>query len=279
MPPYAIISVQKIKNIMMTINITISLLFYALSIGLLLKQWLSTNKTPNKTPLYIASIAVLFHLITIFSLIFTKQGIDIGFYSALTFTAWLMATLLVSASFRLPISCLGLLVYPFAFVTLILRATSEQQHLLTNTLAPGLQTHILFSLLAYSVLSIAVAQALLLYIQDKYLHNKHPFGFLHSLPALETMEKLLFRLITFGVITLTISLLSGFVYLDDMFAQHLVHKTILSLLAWGIFATLLWGHYKFGWRGKIAIRWSISGFTLLMLAYFGSKFVIELVLQ
>ena len=264
---------------MMTINLTLSILLYAIAIGLLLKQWLSDTKRLNKYPLYIAVAAVTFHAVFLYSTLFTSQGIDIGFFSALTFTAWLMATLLVIASFSLPISCLGLLVYPFALLTLILRAISDQQHLLTDLLAPGLQTHILFSLMAYSLLSIAVAQALLLYIQDKYLHNKHPSGFLHSLPSLEAMETLLFRLITLGVIALSISLLSGFFYLDDMFAQHLVHKTILSLIAWSVFVILLWGHYKFGWRGKIAIKWSMSGFTLLMLAYFGSKFVIELVLQ
>lgn len=264
---------------MMTINLTLSILLYAITIGLLLKQWLTEAKGLNKLPLYTGIAAVTFHAIFLYSTIFTPQGIDIGFFSALTFTAWLMATLLVIASFSLPISCLGLLVHPFALITLIFRAMSEQQHLLTDLLAPGLQTHILFSLLAYSLLSIAVAQALLLYIQDKYLHNKHPSGFLHSLPSLEAMETLLFRLIALGVIALSISLLSGFIYLDDMFAQHLVHKTILSLIAWSIFVILLWGHYRFGWRGKIAIRWSMSGFTLLMLAYFGSKFVIELVLQ
>ena len=264
---------------MMNINLTISILLYATAIGLLLKQWLNTKADVNKYPLYVAGVAVIFHALALHTIIYTAQGIDIGFFSALTFTAWLMATLLVIASFSLPISCLGLLVYPFALITLILRAMSDQQHLLTDILAPGLQTHILFSLLAYSLLSIAVAQALLLYIQDKYLHNKHPSGFLHSLPSLESMETLLFRLIALGVIALSISLLSGFIYLDDMFAQHLVHKTILSLIAWSVFVILLWGHYKFGWRGKIAIKWSLSGFMLLMLAYFGSKFVIELVLQ
>lgn len=263
----------------MTINLTLSILLYAVATGLLLKQWVAKTKGIEKSPLFVAIAAVAFHAFYIYSSTFTSQGIDIGFFSALTFTAWLMATLLVLASFTLPISCLGLLVYPFALITLIFRAMSEQQHLLTDLIVPGLQTHILFSLLAYSLLSIAVAQAILLYIQDKFLHNKHPSGFIHNLPSLEAMEKLLFRLIALGVIALSISLLSGFIYLDDMFAQHLVHKTVLSIIAWSVFVILLWGHYMFGWRGKIAIRWSMSGFVLLMLAYFGSKFVIELVLQ
>ena len=264
---------------MTSITITISILLYAAAIGLLLKHWSAAKDTADRQPLYFAAIAIIFHLVSLYSFIFTPQGIDIGFFSALSFTAWLMSALLVIASFTLPIGCLGLLVYPFALITLLLRALSDQQHLLTDSLAPGLQTHILFSLLAYSLLSIAVAQAILLYIQDKYLHNKHPSGFLHSLPSLETMEIMLFRIIGLGVIALSISLLSGFFYLDDMFAQHLVHKTVLSLIAWCVFVILLWGHYRFGWRGKIAIRWSMSGFILLMLAYFGSKFVIELVLK
>lgn len=264
---------------MMTINIALSILLYTVASGLLLKQWLNVKSGSTQLPLYAAAVAVIFHAIALYTIIFTNQGIDIGFFSALTFTAWLMATLLVSASFTLPIGCLGLLVYPFALITIALRALSNQQNVLTDMLTPGLQAHILFSLLAYCLLSIAVAQALLLYIQDKYLHNKHPSGFLHSLPSLETMETLLFRIISLGVIALSISLLSGFLYLDDMFAQHLVHKTILSLIAWAVFVILLWGHYRFGWRGKIAIKWSLSGFTLLMLAYFGSKFVIELILH
>lgn len=263
---------------MITINLTLSILLYAVATGLLLKQWLAIKSRANRLPLYVAAAAVIFHAFALHTVIFTAQGFDIGFFSALTFTAWLMATLLVIASFSLPIGCLGLLVYPFALVTIIFRAFSDQQHILTDSFTPGLQTHILFSLLAYSVLSIAVAQAILLYIQDKYLHNKHPSGFLQSLPSLETMQILLFRIIALGVIALSISLLSGFIYLDDMFAQHLVHKTILSLIAWAIFVVLLIGHYRFGWRGKIAIKWSLSGFTLLMLAYFGSKFVIEVIL-
>ena len=263
---------------MMTINLILPIFLYALATVLLLKQWRLKEQQSN-TALHLATVAVIFHAVALYNIIFTAQGVDIGFFSALTFTAALMSLLLVVASYSLPIGCLGLLVYPFALITLILRATSEQHILLTDSFTSGLQTHILFSLLAYSLLSIAVAQAILLAIQDKYLHNKHPSGFLHSLPSLETMETLLFRIITLGVIALSISLLSGFIYLEDMFAQHLVHKTLLSLIAWVIFVVLLWGHYRFGWRGKMAIKWSISGFTLLMLAYFGSKFVIELVLQ
>jgi ABC-type uncharacterized transport system permease subunit len=93
------------------------------------------------------------------------------------------------------------------------------------------------------------------------------------------MESLLFEFIAIGQLLLTGSLVTGFLFLEDMFAQHLVHKTVLSLIAWAIFALLLWGRYRFGWRGKKALQWTIGGFLVLLLAYFGSKAVLELILH
>jgi ABC-type uncharacterized transport system permease subunit len=91
------------------------------------------------------------------------------------------------------------------------------------------------------------------------------------------METLLFRIIALGYILLSLSLLSGVTYIDDIFAQHLVHKTVLSFAAWVVFAILLWGRWRFGWRGRTAVRWTLSGFGVLMLAYFGSKLVLEFI--
>jgi len=87
------------------------------------------------------------------------------------------------------------------------------------------------------------------------------------------MEQLLFQFLLCGEVLLTLALLSGFVFLDNMFAQHLAHKTLLSCLAWIVFGILLWGRHFRGWRGSNAIRWTLAGFLLLMLAYFGSKLV------
>lgn len=98
------------------------------------------------------------------------------------------------------------------------------------------------------------------------------------IPPLQTMEKLLFDSIVAGFIGLTLALLSGFVFLQDLFAQHLAHKTVLSIIAWLVFATLLAGRFTLGWRGRTAIRWTLSGFISLMLAYFGSKLVYEFII-
>jgi len=143
---------------------------------------------------------------------------------------------------------------------------------------PGLNLHVLISLLAYSLLAMAAVQAVLLAVQDRHLHNRHPGGFIRTLPPLQTMETLLFEMIGAGFFLLSLALLSGFLFLENLFVQHLVHKTVLSIISWVVFAVMLWGRFRFGWRGRTAIKGTLTGFVLLMFAYFGSKAVMELVL-
>ena len=99
-----------------------------------------------------------------------------------------------------------------------------------------------------------------------------------SLPSVEALEAGTFQALTAGFAVLTLALFSGFVFVDNLFAQHLVHKTVLSCLAWVVFAVLLFGRWRFGWRGRTATNWALSGFALLGLAYFGSKIVLESIL-
>ena len=109
---------------------------------------------------------------------------------------------------------------------------------------------------------------MLLAIQDYRLRHRQPGGFLRGIPPLTAMEALLFQMIGAGFILLSITLVSGLFFLEDLFAQHLVHKATLSFIAWGVFGVLLWGRWRFGWRGRTAIRWTLSGFVFLALAYF-----------
>jgi ABC-type uncharacterized transport system permease subunit len=165
-----------------------------------------------------------------------------------------------------------------AALTIALMFAYPSQHILSEIGHWQLELHILLSILAYSLLVIAALQAVLLAVQDHQLRNRHPGGLIRALPPLQTMETLLIQLIATGFVLLSLALLTGLFFLEDIFAQHLVHKTVLSLIAWGVFATLLWGHWRFGWRGRVAIRWTLGGFLFLMLAYFGSKLVLELLL-
>jgi ABC-type uncharacterized transport system permease subunit len=142
-----------------------------------------------------------------------------------------------------------------------------------------MSTHILTSIIAFSLLNIAALQAILLAIQEQQLRSHPPRRLVLSLPPLQTMEALLFQMLAAGLIFLTISLVSGYLFIENLFAQHLVHKTVLSILAWIIFSGLLLGRSRYGWRGQTAIQWTLIGFVLLLLAYFGSKLVLELILH
>jgi len=142
-----------------------------------------------------------------------------------------------------------------------------------------MSAHILASIIAFSLLNIAALQAILLAIQNQQLKSHPPKRYIQSMPSLQSMESLLFQMIGAGLFFLSISLASGFIFLEDLFAQHLAHKTFFSMLAWLIFSGLLIGRSRYGWRGRTAIKWTLLGFLFLLLAYFGSKLVMEIILH
>lgn len=138
--------------------------------------------------------------------------------------------------------------------------------------------HIVLSVLAYALLTIAVALAVALGLLDRRLRTRKALGWMKALPSVEALESGTFQALVAGFAILTLALFSGFIFVEDLFAQHLIHKTVLSCLAWVVFAVLLFGRWRFGWRGRTAASWTVSGFALLALAYFGSKIVLEAIL-
>jgi len=221
--------------------------------------------------------ALVLHMLVLLQKFIGSEGLNFGIFNAISLLAWLIALLLLVAMLSRPVENLGIIVFPLAALAMGLDYNFTTEHFVDSDNFT-LKLHILISILSYSVFTIAAIQAVLLAIQDQHLHNKHPGGFIRALPPLQTMEALLFQMLVVGFILQSLSLLSGFAFLEDMFAQHLVHKTVLSLMAWGIFAVLLWGRWKFGWRGKMAIRSTLGGFVLLLLAYVGSKLVLEVMI-
>jgi ABC-type uncharacterized transport system permease subunit len=211
--------------------------------------------------------------------IFSHSALNLGFFNALALTSWTVVTLLLVSSLTKPVENLGLILLPVAALTLGLEARYGELPFLGHAAAWPLKVHVLLSMLSYSLLTLAAVQAILLAVQDHHLRIRQPGGFVRGLPPLETMESLLFEMIAAGFVLLTLALLSGFAFLEDMFAQHLVHKTVLSTLGWLVFGGLLFGRFRHGWRGRTAIVWTLSGFVILVLAYFGSKAVLQLVLQ
>ncbi|MEQ9023512.1 MAG: cytochrome c biogenesis protein CcsA, partial [Pseudomonadales bacterium] len=143
---------------------------------------------------------------------------------------------------------------------------------------PGVSAHVVLSILAYGLITIATASALVMSYASYQLKHKHIHALGSLMPPLETIEKMLFEMILAGELFLTASIITGILFHEDFFAQHLIHKTFFSMLSWLIFAVLLVGHHVFGWRGTKAMKLTVSGFITLLLAYVGSKFVIEMIL-
>ncbi len=234
----------------------------------------------NKTRLILLGlVAMAMHATVLAFNMFTPQGINFGFFNAVSLLSWLIALILLTAALTKPVENLGIVLLPLAALAISLGLVFPSEYYIIEAGKTQIGAHILISIVAYSLLSIAAVQAILLAIQDRHLHNKHPGGFIRTLPPLQTMETLLFQMIGLGFILYSLSLASGALFIEDMFAQHLVHKTVFSITAWMVFAILLWGRWQYGWRGKKAIRWTLGGFSAVLLAYLGSKLVLEVVLK
>ena len=225
-----------------------------------------------------ALAALLLHAIALYALIFASVGVDFGFFNVLALVGLMMAAIGFAAALKPSFESLGIALFPLAGVSLLLAATLTRDVLLLQGGSWPLYTHILFSLSAYSLLGVAALQAVVLAVQERRLRRGTAGGALSALPPLQEMEHFLFQLIAAGFALLTLALFTGLIFVHNLFVQNLGQKTVLSLFAWLVFAVLLWGRWRFGWRGRTAIRWTLSGFAALMLAYFGVKLVLELVL-
>ena len=223
-------------------------------------------------------LAVALHAAVLYQHMITEAGLEFGLFNAASTIGAVIGLLVLLMSLKRQTLVMAAVVLPISALSILLEWLFPVSHLLPPDSALGLKIHVLVSIIAYSLLGLAALIALILSMQNHLLHNHHSGGVLRHLPPLQTTEKLMFDAITAGFLGLTLALGSGFVFLDDVFAQHLAHKSVLSIVAWGVFAVLLIGNRLLGWRGRVAIRWTWSGFGFLMLAYFGSKLVLEVIL-
>lgn len=251
---------------------------YGLSAALIYKNLGNNQASSRWLRLSPALAGIVFQAILLSILIYPQPGhINLGFFSAFCLISWLVSVQLLISSLNRPMDSLGILLFPLSGISSILAVLTPVT--LTAISNPYIQGHIMVSVIAYSLVMLSAIQALALAYQDHSIRSHHPGGFIRFLPPLHDMETLLFQMLSFGFIFLSTSLISGFFFVDDLFAQQLAHKTFLSITSWVILAILLFGRFRFGWRGKIAIRWTLSAFIFIMLAYFGSKLVLEFILN
>ena len=173
----------------------------------------------------------------------------------------------------------SLIALPISVVILVGEGMISAPALEITETSAGMKVHIITSIVAFGVLSIAGVYAVFVALIDHLLRQHRFNSLVQTLPALDTLEELLIHLIRAGFVVLTVSLVTGLIFVNDLFGQHLGHKTILSIFAWLVFALLIWGRWKRGWRGRVAVRMTLTGIAILLLSYFGSKLVLEVLLQ
>ncbi len=227
--------------------------------------------------LALTSVAGLAHGLFLYPRTFTEAGVAIGIVNAASIVGWCIGITVLLLNLRRPVESLAVVILPLAALTLGLDIGFPETRVLAQQLSMGMNLHIAISIVAYSLFAIAAIQALLLAFATHQLRQHHPV--LNFLPPLPAMEAVMFQLTALAFGLLTVSLVLGGIYIDNVRGQHLSHKIVFSALAWLVFATLVFGRWRWGWRGRRGIKFIVAGFTLLALAFFGTKFVLELILH
>ena len=233
----------------------------------------------------VAGHLVLLPLLTHAWLLMDSLGMEgsfnFGLANAVSLILWLTMLVYWLARFFYPIGSLQALVLPLAAVGALLPALFPSEHPLDHARLWALDAHIMAAMLAYSLLIIAVLHAVVISSVEKRLHHGSLPPMFRDLPPLLSMESLLFRIIWVGFAVLSVTLVSGMLFSEQIFGKpwQFGHKTLFGLISWLLFAGLLLGHHVYGWRGRVAVRWTVSGFIFLLLSYLGTKFVLEVLLH
>lgn len=224
-------------------------------------------------------VGMLAHAALLYPHVVTLYGLNFNLFNTISLISLFFLFFYVIFSLYRPIVSLGILAAPTALAGMIVGYIGRAPYRPITDISVGLEAHILLSLAAYCVLLMAALQALFLRLQIRELKHQSIHRFwVNKLPSLQSMESLLFDMLLVGFVLLSIALGIGFVYVEDLLAQHLAHKTVFSVLSWLLFGALLLGNWRAGWRGKRAANMTIYAFILLAIGFVGSKFVLEMLL-
>jgi ABC-type uncharacterized transport system permease subunit len=227
-------------------------------------------------------VALVLHGMLLYRRVVVADGLDLGVANAISMLVWLTVVIywLGGLAFQGLSSVLGLMA-PVALAAVLFQAATQTRHVVTYGGDPLFTLHFAIALLAYSLFTVATVHALVMLAEEKWLHRGVLPPFLKELPPLLQMEALLFRILLAAFVLLTLTVVSGVFFSEQLFHKPftLSSKTFFAILSWLIFGGLLAGHFVRGWRGRTAVRWTLAGFTMLLLAYVGSKFVLEVVLD
>ena len=250
---------------------------YSLAAALIVRAALRGEESSPRAAQIAALLAVAAHSWLLFGVIRHGQGYALTIADSASLVGWVIGTTTLVA---LPFP--GLRAIPAVLFVLagLLGLNADWPRAFHAVVPPAweLKAHIALSMLAFGWLAIGAVLVVLSAIVDRRLRTRQPLGWTRVLPPMERMERLLFASLAWGFVALTASLFTGLLFVHDPRAQHLSHLLTLSAAAWALFAVLLYGRWRWGWRGRKALRFTLGGFGALALAYFGSKFVLEVML-
>ena len=238
----------------------------------------TSNRNTRSVVFTFGAMAVVAHAISAYGVIRTTTGFHFGISEISTLIAVSISLLALISALRKPLENLFLGLFPLAIISILASLTISSDYPPTN-LSGGVASHVLISILSYSFFTIAALQAGFLAYQNHQLKHGHAGGFIGKFPPLQDMEEFLFELLWVGQILLSLGIIAGLLFTNNFWGiDGVPHKTIFSMLAWIVFTVLLWGRHQLGWRGVTAIRGTVTGFTLLIVGFYGSKFVLEYIL-
>jgi ABC-type uncharacterized transport system permease subunit len=241
--------------------------------------------SPRSSAAHAALVVPLaLHALLLARSVFSADSFYLGVGNAVSVIIWLTVLIYWIGSFFYRLEGLQVLVVPAAAILSLLPLALPAVQPLTNTHLAAFKVHLVISLLAYSLFTIASLHVLMMAVMERRLHQGNLPQFMQGLPPLLTMERILFQIIFAGFVLLTLTLGSGILFSEELFGKpmqftHNTHKLLFGILSWIIFGALLAGRALYGWRGRVAMRWTLAGFLSLFLAYIGSKFVVEVLLR
>ncbi len=233
---------------------------------------------PSAMPLL--AVALLLHAWLAWNDVVTADGLDLSLANAVSVVGALVAAVALLSGLLRTLPAIGTIVLPVAALAVLLPLVFAHPHDYTFADKPLAAAHVAVALVSYALFLVAAVQSLILMGLEKRLHKRLPDPGGDSVPPLLTLERFLFRLVTAGFALLTLTLVSGMLFAEQVFGRPIpfTHKSVFSVLGWLTFGALLWGRWRYGWRGRVALRWIIAGTVFVFLAYLGSKFVLEVLL-
>jgi ABC-type uncharacterized transport system permease subunit len=228
-------------------------------------------------------VALVLNAMLLYRSIVHRDGLDMSVGNGVGMLVWLTVLIywVAGLAFRGLAGILGLMA-PIAFCGVVVQASTMNVHHLVNYGGdPLFALHFAIAMLAYALFFVATVHALVMLAEEKWLHRGVLPPFIRALPPLLEMEALLFRILLAAFVLLTLTVLSGLFFSEELFGKPFTftHKNVFAIISWFIFGGLLAGRFVRGWRGRTAVYWTLAGFTALMLAYVGSKAVLELILK